>query len=175
MMDWWPCRFIKSICFDSFGHGLHLCSRSHFESLAQYQHLPAPLVRALGAAKAVLLHISGAEEPKRAGPMAGESREDRPLTNTQQKKHGKSTSRGYDMTSICHYFTHYSTFYSMMWRAQQCDHLSSILKCQCISSIFCHVYDMVCIVITHSRHIHVRVNIVQQHLTTTYDTYIFMS
>lgn len=36
--------------------------RCHFESLAQYQHLPAPLVRALGAAKAVLLHISGVEE-----------------------------------------------------------------------------------------------------------------
>lgn len=36
--------------------------RCHFESLAQYQHLPAPLVRALGAAKAVLLHVSGAEE-----------------------------------------------------------------------------------------------------------------
>ncbi|CAK9046440.1 unnamed protein product [Durusdinium trenchii] len=31
--------------------------RSHFESLAEYQHLPVPLVRALGAAKAVLLHI----------------------------------------------------------------------------------------------------------------------
>ena len=37
-------------------------ARCHFESLAQYQHLPAPLVRALGAAKAVLLHISGVEE-----------------------------------------------------------------------------------------------------------------
>ena len=66
MMDSWPYTMIITF----FDRGLHLCSRCHFESLAQYQHLPAPLVRALGAAKAVLLHISGAEERKRGAGRA---------------------------------------------------------------------------------------------------------
>ncbi|CAJ1388688.1 unnamed protein product [Effrenium voratum] len=40
--------------------------RCHFQNLAQYRHMPAALVRVLGAAKAMLLHI---EEPSDGAPV----------------------------------------------------------------------------------------------------------
>ena len=56
-------RWAKGLFFAP--NGMEICQkrpktmlfRSHFDSLAEYQHLPMPLQRVLGAAKAVLVHI----------------------------------------------------------------------------------------------------------------------